>query len=66
MHEAERKTPAYPKLAFAWAEPTYNFTNEKAEYPRGLFGYYIPDSELETIAEYTNRNAELQFAAEAP
>jgi Transposase IS4 len=66
MHEAERKTPAYPKLAFAWAEPTYNFTNEKAEYSRGLFGYYIPDSELETIAEYTNRNAELQFAAEAP
>jgi hypothetical protein len=59
MHEVERSIPVYTKLTFEWAPATYNFTNEEAEDPRGLFSYFIPDSELQTIAEYTNRNAEL-------
>jgi hypothetical protein len=65
MHETKRSTPAYTKLTFEWAPATYNFTNEEAEDSRGLFSHFIPDSELQTIAEYTNRNAELQYAAEA-
>jgi hypothetical protein len=46
MHEAERSIPAYIKLTFEWALATYNFTNEEAEDPRGLFSHFIPDSEL--------------------
>jgi hypothetical protein len=65
MHEAERNIPAYTKLTFEWAPAIYNFTNKEAEDPRDLFNYLISDSELQIIAEYTNRNAELQYAAEA-
>jgi hypothetical protein len=65
MHEAERNATIYPKLTFAWRPPTYHFSREDAEHPRRLFAHFIPDSELQVIAEYTNRNAELQYAAEA-
>ena len=46
MHEAERKTPAYPKLDFAEVPTTFNFTNEETENPRELFAYFFPDSKL--------------------
>jgi Transposase IS4 len=65
MHEAERKTPAYPKLDFAEVPTTFNFTNEETENPRELFAYCFPDSELQAIAEHTNVNADLQYAQEA-
>jgi hypothetical protein len=65
IHKAEKKTPAYNKLAFLEVSTTFNFTNEEAEVSRELFAYFFPDSELQTIAEYTNINAKMYYAAEA-
>jgi hypothetical protein len=65
MHGAGGKTPAYKKLAFLEVPTTFNFTNEEAEVLRELFVYFFPDSELQTIAEYINVNAEMHYAADA-
>jgi hypothetical protein len=58
-------TPAYKKLAFLEVLTTFNFINEEAEVPRELFAYFFSDSELQIIAEYTNINIEMYYAAEA-
>jgi Transposase IS4 len=65
MHKAERSTPAYKKLDFPEVPTTFNFIYEKTEDPRELFAFFFPNSELQTIAERTNRNTDLQYAQEA-
>jgi hypothetical protein len=61
MHEAERKTPAYPKLDFPEVSTTFNFTNKETEIPRELFGYFFPDSELQTRAGGLQRDTALPW-----
>jgi hypothetical protein len=65
MHEAKKRIPAYEKLDFPEVPITFNFTYEETENPRELFTYFFPDSELQTIAEHTNINADLQYAQKA-